>query len=185
MGSHLPAHSCPALELTPCQPTGKGDFRPAWEIGLLGGLGSLDLLGRMWSSSRMQGGVCRVGPVLLSAGRGMWGLWDQSFPLSLPFLFLRDSPHSPRPETLLMAGAGEVRRLEIWAAFGFGFGFGQQVGAQTPAPPIPPLLLPSHPLPARPLEQNPASTVQFLLEQIVAGIVGYLNPHIISSSVLL
>lgn len=85
-----------------------------------------------------------------------------------------------------MAGAGEVRRLEIWA--GFGFGFGQEVGAQTPAPPIPPLplplLLPKHPLPARPLEQNPASTVQFLLEQIVAGIVGYLNPHIISSSVL-
>lgn len=43
---------------------------------------------------------------------------------------------------------------------------------------------PTTPLPARPLEQNPASTVQFLLEQIVAGIVGYLNPHIISSSVL-
>lgn len=72
-----------------------------------------------------------------------------------------------------------------------GHGVRQEVGTQITAHPIPlphllPLLLSDDPPPSLPghMEQNPASTVQFLLEQIVAGIVGYLNPHIISSSVL-
>lgn len=167
-----------APELTPCQATGKGDFRPLWEIGFLGELGSLDLL---WGNVELEqdaGGFAGPSVCMSRVGertpRWVWGLWEKSFPLRLPLLFLRDSLHSLKP-----AFDGRCRR---------GHGFGQEVGAQIPAPPIPPLHLPlllsNHLLPARPLEQNPASTVQFLLEQIVAGIVGYLNPHIISSSVL-
>lgn len=109
-----------APELTPCQATRKGDFRPLWEIGLLGEMGSLDLL---WGNVELEqdaGGfagprVCmsRVGE---RTPRWMWGLWEKSFPLRLPLLFLRDSPHCLEPAVLLMAGAGEVtdlgRRLE-------------------------------------------------------------------------
>lgn len=77
----------------------------------------------------------------------------------------------------LMAGAGKVtalgRRLEHKSLH---LPFLSYTSFPCPCP--------TTPLPARPLEQNPASTAQFLLEQIVAGIVGYLNPHIISSSVL-
>lgn len=52
--THLPTAAFP------CQAPGKGDFRPVWAIGLLGGLGSLDLL---WGNVELEqdaGGVCRM-----------------------------------------------------------------------------------------------------------------------------
>lgn len=118
------SHACtqPALPQSsrPARPQGRGISGHCGKLGFWGNLGSLDLL---WGNVELEqdaGGfagpsVCmsRVGERTL---RWVWGLWEKSFPLRLPLLFLRDSPHSLKPAVLLMAGAGEVtdlgRRLE-------------------------------------------------------------------------
>lgn len=62
-------------------------------------------------------GICRAH----GDGCGVCGI--NPSPFSLPFLFLRDSPHSLKSEMLLMAGAGEVT---VWA------------GGWSTDPPVPP-----------------------------------------------